>query len=277
MRQFIRQWTQGKAQEATIAEAPATVPVVELPGFANPVCQLVNTNQFLEPEFKRWACQELGWQFGFNRKLWEYAFILNAIDRYGRLDGRGLGFGVGREPIIPVMLRHGARLLVTDLSHEDAQRQGWATSEFDASIRDQLDFRFVNMNEIPADLRDFDFLWSCGSLEHIGSLEAGLAFIESSLDCLKPGGVAVHTTEFNFSSQEETRDAADICFYRDRDIESLVERVRRKGGEMTVNLARGDGPLDKHVDYPPYVYELSMRAWYEPYAITSVGLVIHKR
>ena len=35
-------------------------------------------------------------------------------------------------------------------------------------------------------------------------VEAGLRFLEDSLDCLKPGGVAVHTTELNLSSNEET-------------------------------------------------------------------------
>ncbi|MCW8917616.1 MAG: hypothetical protein OQL08_02200 [Gammaproteobacteria bacterium] len=59
------------------------------PSFSRLGCQLLTFRQFLDPNFKKWACQEIGWQFGFNRKLWEYAFILNAdaLDLNGKLGG----------------------------------------------------------------------------------------------------------------------------------------------------------------------------------------------
>ena len=47
-------------------------------------------------------------------------------------------------------------------------------------------------------------LWSSCSLEHLGSISHGIEFILNSLKCLKQHGVAVHTTEFNLSSNEET-------------------------------------------------------------------------
>lgn len=246
------------------------------PTFSNPVCQIANMAQFLEPEFKHWACKEMDWQFGFNRKLWEYAFILQAISKHGNLAGQGLGFGVGREWIMPVMVRHGAKLVATDLEIDEGQRELWKYANIDRAQAETVVFRRADMNTIPKDLRDFDFVWSCGSLEHIGGLEAGMRFIEASLDCLKPGGLAVHTTEFNLSSNKETLDRADICFYRQRDIEELIQRVAAKGARMELNLRRGNDVLDNHVDYPPYTYELTLRAWHDPYIVTSIGLVIHK-
>ena len=161
----------------------------QMPSFTRPVSQLIGANQFFEDSFKNWACKELGWQFGFNRKLWEYAFILNALSVHGKLGGRGLGFGVGRDPIVSVMLRHGGQLVVSDLSDEDAVARGWDTMDFNQEANQPLKLLSVDMNHIPSDLRSFDFSWSCGSLEHIGGLNHGLQFIENAMACLKPGAL----------------------------------------------------------------------------------------
>ena len=246
------------------------------PSFEHPVSQLVTTSQFLEPAFKRWACQELGWQFGFNRKLWEYAYILNALAVHGKLGGVGLGFGVGREPIVPVMLRHGARLVLTDLADEEAQLHGWATMQFDLSGNDDVECRYVNMNSIPDDLRDFDFLWSCGSLEHIGGLEAGLRFVEAAMRCLRPGGVAVHTTEFTLSSNRETFESPDLSFYRQTDIEALAARLEKSGYGIDLNLTRGSHPLDGMTLAEPTPWELSLNAQLCGHTVCSVGLIVRK-
>ena len=39
-------------------------------------------------------------------------------------------------------------------------------------------------------------------IDRIGSIELGLQFIENSMATLRPGGVAVHTTEFNLEDGE---------------------------------------------------------------------------
>ncbi len=67
-----------------------------------------------------------------------------------------------------------------------------------------VEFREVDMNTVPDDLAGYDFCWSACALEHLGSLDNGIKFIRRSLACLAPGGVAVHTTEFNTSSDEDT-------------------------------------------------------------------------
>ena len=62
-----------------------------------------------------------------------------------------------------------------------------------------VDFQPVDMRSIPSTLRVFD----AGSgppaccFEHLGSPQAGLDFVLASMDCLRPGGVAVHTTEYD--------------------------------------------------------------------------------
>lgn len=244
------------------------------PSFEHPVSQLVTATQFLEPAFKKWACDELGWQFGFNRKLWEYAYILNVLSVNDKLGGAGLGFGVGRDPIVPVMLKHGARLVVTDLADEEAQSHGWATMQINSSSSDDIVFRYVNMNSIATDLRGFDFLWSCGSLEHIGGLEAGLLFIENAMRCLRPGGIAVHTTEFTLSSNRETFESPDLSFYRQTDLEKLTARLEKSGYVVDLNLTRGTHPLDGLELAEPIPWELSLKAQLCGHTICSVGLIV---
>jgi cyclopropane fatty-acyl-phospholipid synthase-like methyltransferase len=72
------------------------------------------------------------------------------------------------------------------------------------SFARQVSWRAVDMNAIPGDLRGFDLCWSACALEHLGGIRHGLDFIAASLDCLRPGGLAVHTTEFNLSSDTDT-------------------------------------------------------------------------
>ena len=73
----------------------------------------------------------------------------------------------------------------------------------------------------------------------------------ASLECVRPGGVAVHTTEYLVSSEDATVEAGGTVFYRRRDIEALVERLRRAGHDIDMDYHLGDTPEDLHVDVPP--------------------------
>jgi hypothetical protein len=205
-----------------------------------------------------------------------------------------LGFGIGHERIPAVLANRGCLVTATDFSaagawaaqspddvltpkdsDTDPEMAHLALCDADAFHR-LVHFRDVDMNKIPEDLRHYDCLWSCGALEHIGGLAHGLHFIEQSLDCLKPGGVAVHTTEFNLSSDTATLDTPDMSFYRRSDIVSLAGRLLAEGHAIVLNFTRGAGPIDSHVDKPPYDYQLTMNALVAGYLITSIGLIIQK-
>ncbi len=133
------------------------------------------------------------------------------------------------------------------------------------------------MNAVPADLDgQFDFCWSACALEHLGSIEAGLAFIERSVDCLVPGGVAVHTTEFNCSSDDDTLDHASTVLFRKRDLLALAERLRGRGHRIDLTFDLGDQPLDSHVDVAPYSADRHLKLQIERWVTTSFGLIVHK-
>ena len=136
-------------------------------------------------------------------------------------------------------------------------------------------FRPVDMNAIPADLRGFDFTWSSCALEHLGTLRRGADFVVEQMDCLRPGGVAVHTTEYLLSSNDGHVEEGGTVFYRRRDIEELAARLRRLGHEIDVDYTEGTTPDDLHVDVPPYT-DVHLRTELSGYVTTSLALVVTK-
>jgi hypothetical protein len=223
----------------------------------------------------------------FNRKQWEHVYILETLRQRGllRAGARGIGFGCGREPLVSLMARYGCQVLASDLRPEAATGRGWietskqalnqwdlcSPAEFDRNVA----FQHVDMNRVPHDLRGFDFTWSSCSLEHLGSLDRGLDFILASVHCLRPGGVAVHTTEFNLSSNDETLEDPNCVIYRQTDIEAFIARCASEG--ITVappNWNAGLMMVDRHIDAPPYSASPNLKLRLSRYVATSLGIIL---
>ena len=229
-----------------------------------------------------------------HRKLWEFAYILQALEEAGCLvpGKRGLGFGVGREPLSAVMASRGCEVVATDLGSEAAKGQAWIASNQHASALEDLNdrgicdrdrfrrlvtFRPTDMNDIPEDLTGFDFLWSSCAMEHLGSIEAGMQFVRNSMRCLKPGGIAVHTTEYNLQSNRATLTQGTVVIFRRRDLEDLAGGLLADGHEIVLNFTPGDGELDRTVDRPPYSDARHLVLLVGDCVVTSFGLVIRKQ
>ncbi|MGH7225213.1 MAG: SAM-dependent methyltransferase, partial [Gemmataceae bacterium] len=202
---------------------------------------------------------------------------------------RGLGFAVGREPLSAFFASCGCEIVATDLSSEDANAQAWADSQQHAAglaainergicppelFRQRVAFRPVDMRRIPRDLRDFDFVWSSCSFEHLGSLRQGEQFIYQMTRCLKPGGVAVHTTEFNVLSNTHTIDNTNCNIYRRCDLERMAGHLRRAGHKLELEFDLGDQPADWQIDRPPYKQITHLKLQLFDYLCTSYGLII---
>lgn len=259
-----------------------------MPAFERPDSQLVTASQIYEPACRRWF-ERLNTPLVMDRKAWEYAFILNAINVYANTGPgtRGLAFGCGKELAVSILAADGAEILATDYVADMSESKGWEARGLDDlffaehidrnTFDNRVRFQHLDMNQIDPDLGDFDFCWSTGSLEHIGGYTNGLAFVENAMECLKPGGIAVHTTEFTLTSEIYGHDHPELSFYCQADIEALAERLIQAGHAIVLNFNRGTTPADMHVDVPPYHSGMTLTAHFRSHIITSIGLIIQKR
>lgn len=230
-----------------------------------------------------------------NRKQWEHLATAQALLDLGCLGPgkRGLGFGVGQEPLPAIFAGNGAEIVATDLP-SGAGATGWSASgqhcdTLDAlqrpeacSIQDfqrLVNYRPLDMTQIPAELHDqFDFTWSSCALEHLGSLEAGLRFLIDQARCLKPGGWSAHTTEFNVLSDHDTWTTGGTVAYRGKDLTAFAAACIRAGLELIpVDLDPGNRPLDWAIDLWPYRPEPHLKLLSEGrFVLTSLLFIIHR-
>jgi len=220
------------------------------------------------------------------RKIWEWTYTLKALQVAGKLtpEAAGLGFGCGTEPLASCFANFAARVRVTDAPIDVIDGKGWSdTAQHTASLEDAkhewlasradldrvLEFAYVDMNNIPESLLDgFDFVWSSCALEHLGNKLKGLQFIVNSSRCLKPGGIAVHTTEYDLSGTS-TIDEWETVLFSSNDLlvvlPALISDAERsfpglKLRLLPFNLTRGSAFLDGYVDIPPYSYHANLNS-----------------
>jgi hypothetical protein len=236
-------------------------------------CKATTQADVESPWFAYW-CKELKIAPMYHRKLWEYAYVLQALFEHDKLDGgrHGLGFGCGEEPIASYLASRGLRATVTDLDPSAAKGRGWMetgqhTSALDQAYRSDLVARdrfeqlvrleYVDMNAIPSHLEGrYDFCWSICAMEHLGSIEQGMRFVERAMATLNAGGLAVHTTEFNYLSEDDTVDDSVVVLFLRKHFVALKTRLERAGHRvMDLDFDRGDSVLDRYVDVPPYAWE----------------------
>lgn len=200
----------------------------------------------------------------YSRKEWEWEVICHILDRLGMLEKgkKGLGFAVGIEPLPAYFVSRGCIITATDLGIENDTEGLWICTNQNAlgsaenlnkfgickmeAVGKELIYRDVNMNEIPEDLcrEEFDFCWSSCAIEHVGGLEKSKAFLKNMLAVLKPGGVGIHTTEYNLSSEIATVEDGYSVIFRKSDIKEIYEWALENGYEMYVDFHHGDSEMD---------------------------------
>ena len=271
---------------APLRQAPAVI------GFTSALCRQIH---FSLDEYRYWM-QRMGRLPRMHRKDWEWFFIAQALFERDKLvsGNRGLVFAVGQEPLPSLFATMGCDIVASDQAPEAAAASGWAQSNMYSSHVNSLHnsavidrdsflshvtFEHADMNDIPAHFREgFDFCWSSCALEHLGSLEHGMQFVENSMDTLRPGGIAVHTTEYNLSSNGVTTETPGTSIYRRRDIEELVARLERKGHYVEpIDWTVGRGFAETVIDKPPYRQSPHLKLCYDGYDCTSIGLIIQKQ
>lgn len=244
--------------------------------------------------YKKW-CKELREDPKFHRKQWEFVYVMQALWERGCIaEGKkGIVFAVGTEPGPSIFANYGCDILATDIYPEKGKELGWTHGNqlcfgmeslnirglcSDEVLQKHVSYRPVDMNDIPEDLTGYDFNWSSCSFEHLGSIEKGLEFLKNQLKTLKPGGWAVHTTEFNVSSNDETLDYDSTVIFRRRDLEKVIAELQREGHFVEeLDTSVGGLPEDYHVDLHPHKQDFHLKLQVHKYVVTSVGLIIRKK
>ena len=230
-----------------------------------------------------------------HRKVWEWAFIYSTLEKNHMLQTgkKGVGFAVGCEPLPALFAGLGCEILASDYwekgENEWAQNGQNLQGNTDALNKWKLcppdifsknvSMANIDMNNLPSDLKDFDFCWSSCAIEHLGNLNSGKTFFYDHIKLLRKGGIAVHTIEFNTSSDDQTIESGDTVLFRKSDIEEIVSKLRLSGCKVVCDFTYGMLPGDLYVDKVPYYstdphYHLHLEIG--GYNCTSYGLIIQK-
>ena len=265
--------------------------------FTDDVSMAASGSHVQQAEYQHWL-PLLGYTTGRHRKVWEWCFMLQALESRGllRQGTSAIGFGVGTEPVVAALAARGVRVLATDQPVDQAG--AWAPTGQHAVAAESLRrpdlcpdelfnelvrFRPLDMLSIPIDLRGFDIAWSSCCFEHLGSPEAGFDFVLASMDTVRSGGVAVHTTELDCDSRGRlleigsTSNGDYACFYRAQDLRRLIRRLRRAGHMVHCNYhVSMDHPLERRIDEQPYSHDPHLRLRVGNHIVTSFGLTVVK-
>lgn len=142
------------------------------------------------------------------------------------------------------------------------------------------------MTSIPSKFDEqFDFCWSVCAFEHLGTLQNGLEFVRQATRTLKPGGVAVHTTEYSVEDGETIDNWATVL-YQKRHFATLATMVEEAGCSLVdIDFDAGREFFDAYVDVPPFPHESTWNAAMQPphiklsidgFPATSIAIIVEK-
>lgn len=207
----------------TVRTAPSPLLLsLEPPLFAQPVSQPCTAAQLREPAFRD-RCRALGALFGDRIEQWRTAYAIQVLDRYGLLQAGARGLVLGQ--VDPVLERGLAAAGV--MSHRVALGEGGTDPS--APVMDPA--------ALPGDLFAFDFLLSTRATDLLGGDQQALDLIERSMECLRPGGLAVHVV----GHHPDPAQSPAVAFDRNG-LERIAFALISRGHQM----ARLKPPLARH-------------------------------
>lgn len=233
---------------------------------ANPVAQMATGLQQSERPFAD-AVRELRLQDRDRLDQWRSVYIFQTLRRYGMLEAgaRALGIGAATHPLPAALAGHGIEVVATGTSDEALRAATTDPHSTDAAAG-QVTYRRVDIAGLPGDLANFDMLWSDEVTANLESVAAGISFIEASIGCLRPGGLAVHVVPYDPRQAPREHYPASLCFRRP-DVERLALILISRAFEVAqikldsrAPLRRADGMLAGATSFglivrrPPSVY-----------------------
>ena len=177
------------------------------PAGGPPLNKICDRRDWAHPAWRR-ALEDLGYSADparLHRKDWEFAQGVYGLRKLHCLapEATALGLGAGAEPILFFLAGRLRRVVATDLYAGDFSRQ-----EADPRIlrdpeafapfsyhRERLEVRRMDATAIDYPPESFDLVFSFSSFEHFGPRRAQRRCLGEIHRVLRPGGIAVLTTE----------------------------------------------------------------------------------
>jgi SAM-dependent methyltransferase len=200
--------------------------------------------------------QKLSSEGFIHRKDWEWALGIIAMRRFGKLNEKStaIGVGAGREEVLFYVANKLKHVYATDLY----KVRNWmeaAPSDFPENPKKYAPFPYkedaltvLRMDgtklEFPSE--SFDIAFSFSSIEHFGGKNhsGALRSLKEIERVLKPGGLAVITTEYIINDKEH------LEFFNRRTIYSdLIDKLERLKLVEPLDLRITSKTLDTVIDY----------------------------
>lgn len=211
------------------------------PTLAEPVSQIATGDQLREPVAGGWISR-LRPKGTSGPEHWRKVYTLQALRRYGMLEEGALGLGFERSASgMPAALaafgtrivaafptRPGAQIKPAALKRDLADRAPCSKAVFDANVS----VRIVPWRRLPPDLVNFDFLWSARVNELLFSVAAAAQFVEDTMACLRPGGLAVHTFGYDLAPSGRKIPSTERVMLQQGDIERIALLLVSRGHEV---------------------------------------------
>jgi SAM-dependent methyltransferase len=197
-----------------------------------------------------------------HRKAWEWAIGIIAMRRFGKLNEKStaIGVGVGREEVLFYLANKLYHRYATDLYDVNSWKN-FAPSDLPENPKKYAPFPYkedaltvLRMDgtklEFPSE--SFDIAFSFSSIEHFGDRKnhsGALRSVKEMERVLKPGGLAVITTEYIINDKEHPE------FFNKRTIYSdLVDKFEKLKLVEPLDLRITTKTLDTVIDYSSAVY-----------------------
>ena len=246
-----------------------------------------STQADLEANWSRYWSAQIQEPHTIHRRVWEHAFVLQVLAQSGKLRPgmKGLAFDPGG-PLPAYLAAKGCTITAVGKEPPSADMLFRGALLDRATFDQNVKVLTADTGALPHDLGGFDYCWSIGSLQHAGSIAKAFAFLDATADTLKPGGVAVHTTEFNFANDHETIDNWGTVLFQRQHFEQMAERLGRKGCKvLPLDFNVGSQPLDRFIDVPPFEMSgLNVKDWsrdtmhikvnIDGFPCTSFGIIV---
>lgn len=245
--------------------AAAALPPARLSSSTLSLTSKTVTQDDLSSIWARYWLRELGEPFRFHRQPWEFAYVLQSLrDNKGIGQGvRALVLGEQRNPLLSYLAARGVKSTVllasTDPAATSAEALRNMAHRHELTPADKFDEAVSAtsgaIGALPADLGDFDVVWSIDHLNRLGDALAARQEVLDAIERLRPGGTGVFIFDLDLSSKGSEAGAKRM---RRGDVKFIAKQLIAAGHYVApLDFKAGDGPLDCFIDTPPYAGNMS--------------------